>query len=148
MKPPSVCLNARALALHLHHGFERQAGRGHGAGLRHPSAHDGWRWRSERTNVDVVRTICSILDHLKPSSNGSRHRLISSVSDRPGHDRRYAIDPSRIERELGWRTAEAFETGIEKTVQWYRTHPQWWRSILDRGYVAKRIGLAGRMRKF
>jgi len=104
--------------------------------------------RSERTNVDVVRIICSILDHLEPSSNGSRHRLISSVSDRPGHDRRYAIDPSRIERELGWRATEAFETGIEKTVQWYRTHPQWWRSILDRGYVAKRIGLAGRMRKF
>jgi dTDP-glucose 4,6-dehydratase len=97
--------------------------------------------RSERTNNDVVRTICNILDRLEPSSNGSRDRLISSVSDRPGHDRRYAIDPSKIERELGWRATEAFETGIEKTVQWYRTHPEWWRSILDRGYEAKRIGL-------
>ena len=104
--------------------------------------------RSERTNIDVVRTICNVLDHLEPSSNGSRERLISSVSDRPGHDRRYAIDPSKIERELGWRAAEAFETGIEKTVEWYRTHPEWWRSILDRGYEAKRIGLAGRTRQF
>jgi dTDP-glucose 4,6-dehydratase len=104
--------------------------------------------RSERTNIDVVRTICNILDHLQPSTNGSRDRLISSVSDRPGHDRRYGIDPSKIERELGWRATEAFESGIEKTVKWYRNHPQWWRSILDRGYVAKRIGLAGRTRKF
>jgi dTDP-glucose 4,6-dehydratase len=104
--------------------------------------------RSERTNIDVVRTICNILDHLEPSSNGSRDRLISSVSDRPGHDRRYAIDPSKIELELGWRATEAFETGIEKTVEWYRTHPEWWRSILDRGYEAKRIGLASKTRKF
>jgi dTDP-glucose 4,6-dehydratase len=104
--------------------------------------------RSERTNIDVVRTICDILDHLEPSNKGSRHRLISLVSDRPGHDRRYAIDPSKIERELGWHATQTFETGIEKTVQWYRNQPAWWRSILDRGYVAKRIGLAGRTRKF
>jgi dTDP-glucose 4,6-dehydratase len=104
--------------------------------------------RSERTNIEVVRTICNILDRLEPSSNGPRDRLISSVSDRPGHDRRYAIDPSKIERELGWRATEAFETGIKKTVRWYLTHPEWWRSILDRGYEAKRIGLAAKTRKF
>jgi dTDP-glucose 4,6-dehydratase len=96
--------------------------------------------RSERTNIDVVRTICDVLDRLEPSKNGARHRLISFVSDRPGHDWRYAINPSKIERELGWRATETFDAGIEKTVQWYRKHPAWWRSILDRGYEAKRIG--------
>jgi dTDP-glucose 4,6-dehydratase len=101
--------------------------------------------RSERTNIDVVRTICDILDRLEPSKNFAR--LISFVPDRPGHDRRYAIDPSKIERELGWRATETFETGIEKTVQWYRDHPEWWRSILDRGYEPKRIGLAIGTRK-
>jgi dTDP-glucose 4,6-dehydratase len=104
--------------------------------------------RNERTNIDVMRAICDFLDHLEPLPNGPRHRLISLVSDRPGHDRRYAIDPSKIERELGWRATETFETGIEKTVLWYRNHPEWWRSILDRGYEAKRIGLAGGTRKF
>lgn len=96
--------------------------------------------RSERTNIDVVRAICDVLDRLEPSQNGARHRLISFVSDRPGHDRRYAINPSKIEWELGWRATETFDAGIEKTVQWYRNHPAWWRSILDRGYEAKRIG--------
>jgi dTDP-glucose 4,6-dehydratase len=105
-------------------------------------------WRSERTNIDVVRKICDILDRLEPSNNGSRHRLISFVSDRPGHDRRYAIDPSKIERELGWRATKTFEAGIETTVQWYCNHRAWWQSILDRGYVAKRIGLTGRTREF
>jgi dTDP-glucose 4,6-dehydratase len=104
--------------------------------------------RSERSNIDVVRAVCAILDHVEPSKNGSRNRLISLVSDRPGHDRRYAIDPSKIERELGWQAVEAFETGIEKTVQWYLNHQAWWRSILDRGYTAKRVGLAARTRKF
>ena len=103
--------------------------------------------RSERTNIDVVRTICDILDHLEPLNDGSRHRLISFVSDRPGHDRRYAIDSSKIERELGWRATETFDAGIEKTVRWYRNHSAWWRSILDRGYEAKRIGLAVGARK-
>jgi dTDP-glucose 4,6-dehydratase len=98
--------------------------------------------RSERTNIDVVTTICDILDRLVPSSNGSRRRLISFVSDRPGHDQRYAIDPSKIERELGWRVTETFEAGIERTVQWYCNHATWWQSILARGYVPERIGLA------
>ena len=98
--------------------------------------------RSQRTNIDVVRSICDILDRLQPSSDGSRHRLISFVPDRPGHDWRYAIDPSKIECELGWRANEKFEVGLEKTVQWYCDHEIWWRSILDRGYEPKRIGLA------
>jgi dTDP-D-glucose 4,6-dehydratase len=77
-------------------------------------------------------------DH--PGSRLVRDLRSGFVSDRPGHDRRYAINPSKIERELGWRATETFEAGIEKTVQWYRNHPAWWRSILDRGYEAKRIG--------
>jgi dTDP-glucose 4,6-dehydratase len=98
--------------------------------------------RQEHTNIDVVRQICRLLDGFAPSSNGSREGLIRFVADRPGHDRRYAIDPSKIERELGWRAAEAFETGLAKTVRWYMDNSAWWQSILDRGYKAKRIGLA------
>jgi len=98
--------------------------------------------RNEHTNIQVVTTICDLLDRLEPSKSGSRRRLISFVPDRPGHDRRYAIDPSKIERELGWRATETFETGIEKTVKWYLENRLWWQAILDRGYQAKRIGLA------
>jgi dTDP-glucose 4,6-dehydratase len=98
--------------------------------------------RSERTNIDVVSTICDLLDRFQRSKAGSRRRLIAFVPDRPGHDRRYAIDPSKIEQELGWRPTETFETGIEKTVRWYLDNQSWWQSILDRGYQAKRIGLA------
>src|SRR5690606_7791085 len=75
--------------------------------------------RAERTNLEVVETICSILDRLRPRRSGAYRDLISFVADRPGHDRRYAIDPSKIERELGWRAEESFETGMEKTVRWY-----------------------------
>jgi dTDP-glucose 4,6-dehydratase len=104
--------------------------------------------RSERTNIDVVTKVCDLLDRFQPSKAGSRRRLITFVPDRPGHDRRYAIDPSKIERELGWRPAETFETGLEKTVKWYLENRSWWQSILDRGYVAKRIGLAAAARVF
>jgi dTDP-glucose 4,6-dehydratase len=97
--------------------------------------------RQEHTNIDVVRQICRLLDMYAPSSNGSREDLINFVVDRPGHDRRYAIDPSKIERELGWRAAETFETGLNKTVRWYLDNRQWWQSILDRGYKAERVGL-------
>jgi dTDP-glucose 4,6-dehydratase len=65
------------------------------------------------------------------------------VEDRPGHDRRYAIDPAKLEKELGWRAAETFETGLEKTVVWYLANRAWWNAILTRGYQAKRIGLIG-----
>jgi dTDP-glucose 4,6-dehydratase len=98
--------------------------------------------RQERKNIDVVRAICRLLDDLAPSGQGSRESLITFVPDRPGHDRRYAIDSSKIERELGWRSAESFETGLAKTVRWYLDSRAWWQSILDRGYTAERIGLA------
>jgi dTDP-glucose 4,6-dehydratase len=97
--------------------------------------------RNERTNIDVVETVCGLLDQFEPSTQGARRRLISFVVDRPGHDRRYAIDASKIESELGWRAAEAFETGLRKTVIWYLQNKPWWKSILDRGYAANRIGL-------
>ncbi len=97
--------------------------------------------RNERTNIHVVQTICEILDRLEPCPGGARHRLIRFVDDRPGHDRRYAIDAAKIETELGWRAEETFETGLEKTVAWYLANRDWWRDILERGYQAKRIGI-------
>jgi dTDP-glucose 4,6-dehydratase len=97
--------------------------------------------RNERTNLHVVKTICGLLDRHHPSNLGARERLIAFVTDRPGHDRRYAIDASKIENELGWRASETFETGIEKTVKWYLDQRGWWQAILDRGYQAKRIGV-------
>jgi dTDP-glucose 4,6-dehydratase len=97
--------------------------------------------RNERTNIHVVRTICDLLDRMEPARGGSRHRLISFVADRPGHDRRYAIDANKIETELGWRAVENFEMGLEKTVRWYLHNRAWWRDILDRGYQTKRLGI-------
>jgi len=97
--------------------------------------------RNERTNLHVVKTICGLLDQHHPSNLGGRERLIAFVTDRPGHDRRYAIDATKIETELGWRASETFETGIEKTVKWYLDQRAWWQAILDRGYQAKRIGV-------
>ncbi|MBM4199475.1 MAG: dTDP-glucose 4,6-dehydratase [Gammaproteobacteria bacterium] len=82
----------------------------------------GW---NEQANIDIVRTICALLDELRPDAAGSYSRLITYVKDRPGHDRRYAIDARKIERELGWRPAETFETGIRKTVAWYLEHSDW-----------------------
>jgi dTDP-glucose 4,6-dehydratase len=98
--------------------------------------------RNERANLHVVQTICDLLDRHEPSPDGPRRRLISFVTDRPGHDRRYAIDASKIENELGWRAQENFETGIAKTVIWYLKSRPWWQAILDRGYKAERVGLA------
>jgi dTDP-glucose 4,6-dehydratase len=82
----------------------------------------GW---NEKTNLDIVHTICRLLDELRPDPRGSYSRLITHVADRPGHDRRYAIDARKIERELGWRPAETFETGIRKTVEWYLANADW-----------------------
>lgn len=98
--------------------------------------------RNERTNLYVVESICDLLDEIVPSSNAPRRHLISFVTDRPGHDRRYAIDASKLERELGWRAEESFETGIRKTVRWYVQEQAWWRGIAQRGYTASRIGLS------
>jgi dTDP-glucose 4,6-dehydratase len=97
--------------------------------------------RNERTNLHVVEKICDILDEIAPDTTGSRRSLISFVVDRPGHDRRYAIDASKIERELGWRAEENFESGLSKTVRWYCENRSWWQAILDRGYQQARIGL-------
>ncbi|MGY8708889.1 dTDP-glucose 4,6-dehydratase [Bradyrhizobium sp. 18BD] len=97
--------------------------------------------RNERTNLHVVESICDLLDELSPSGTGSRRSLISFVADRPGHDRRYAIDASKLERELGWRADENFESGLTKTVRWFFDNRMWWEAILDRGYQQKRIGL-------
>ena len=82
----------------------------------------GW---NEMPNLDIVKTICRLLDELRPSAAGLYERLIFFVKDRPGHDRRYAIDARKIERELGWRPAETFASGIRKTVQWYLDHQEW-----------------------
>ena len=82
----------------------------------------GW---NEQANIDIVKIVCKLLDELRPDPAGKYERLITYVKDRPGHDRRYAIDARKIERELGWRPAETFETGIRKTVQWYLDHPEW-----------------------
>ena len=83
----------------------------------------GW---NEKPNIDIVNTVCALLDELRPKADGASYAAqISYVKDRPGHDRRYAIDASKIERELGWRPAETFESGIRKTVQWYLANPEW-----------------------
>jgi dTDP-glucose 4,6-dehydratase len=95
--------------------------------------------RSERTNLQVVEAVCDVLDRRKP--HGRYRDLIEFVADRPGHDRRYAIDPAKIERELGWRASESFESGIEKTVDWYLANENWWRPIRDRTYRGERLGM-------
>ena len=97
--------------------------------------------RSERTNRGVVETVCDLLDKQSPSTIGSRRSLISFVPDRPGHDRRYAIDPSKIESALGWRPRESFESGLARTVRWYLENRSWWEDILHRGYRTERAGL-------
>jgi dTDP-glucose 4,6-dehydratase len=98
--------------------------------------------RNERTNLHVVETICDLLDRMRPASDGKpRRKLITFVADRPGHDRRYAIDAGKLEREIGWRAEESFETGLKKTVAWYLDHAPWWQAILDRGYQGARVGL-------
>jgi dTDP-glucose 4,6-dehydratase len=99
--------------------------------------------RCERTNLQVVEAICDILDRLRPRPGGGPHRdLIGFVADRPGHDYRYAIDPGKIERELGWTARESFETGLEKTVRWYVENSAWWEGIRSGGYRGERLGLA------
>ncbi|WP_152048562.1 dTDP-glucose 4,6-dehydratase [Aureimonas psammosilenae] len=99
--------------------------------------------RNERSNLGVVKTICDTLDRLSPLADGtSRRELISFVTDRPGHDLRYAIDATRIETELGWRAEETFETGLEKTIRWFLDNEAWWRPIRDKRYGGGRLGVS------
>ena len=96
---------------------------------------------NERTNLEVVETICDTLDRLHPASDGTHYRdLITFVKDRPGHDKRYAIDATKIETELGWKALENFDTGIEKTVQWYLENRWWWEPIRTEKYAGERLG--------
>ena len=96
---------------------------------------------NERTNLELVQTLCAILDRLQPRASGSYADLIAFVADRPGHDARYAIDPSRIRNELGWRPAVTIDEGLEKTVRWYLGNEDWWRPLLDRSGVGQRLGV-------
>lgn len=96
---------------------------------------------SERTNLNVVEAICAILDKKRPRANGKAYgELITFVTDRPGHDRRYAIDASKIEQELGWKPRESFETGLEKTITWYLSNAWWWQPIRNGTYAGERLG--------
>lgn len=98
---------------------------------------------AERRNIDVVRSVCAIMDELLPGSPHRPHeRLIEFVTDRPGHDARYAIDASKIERELGWRPRESFESGLRKTVEWYLGNRTWWERVRLGSYRGERLGLA------
>ena len=101
----------------------------------------GW---NEKPNLEIVHTVCALLDELRPRADGKPYReLISYVTDRPGHDRRYAIDARKLERELGWKPAETFESGIRKTVLWYLDNQPWVANVLSGGYrdwVAKQYG--------
>ena len=99
--------------------------------------------RNEQTNLGVVERICGIMDRFNPA--GARHgSLVSFVTDRPGHDQRYAIDASRLQTELGWSARETFDTGIEKTVRWYLDNREWWESLRHGVYAGERLGLAGK----
>jgi dTDP-glucose 4,6-dehydratase len=91
----------------------------------------GW---NEKTNLDVVDTLCALLDELKPRATGSYKEQVTFVTDRPGHDRRYAIDARKLERELGWKPAETFETGLRKTVEWYLSNGEWVRDVMSGEY--------------
>ncbi|OCH37534.1 dTDP-glucose 4,6-dehydratase [Aliivibrio fischeri] len=100
---------------------------------------------NEKANIDVVKTICSLLEELapnKPEGVAQYLDLITYVTDRPGHDIRYAIDASKIERELGWKPEETFESGIRKTVEWYLDNKQWWSRVLDGSYAGERLGVS------
>ncbi|MEO3879147.1 dTDP-glucose 4,6-dehydratase [Rheinheimera fenheensis] len=101
---------------------------------------------NEKQNIEVVHSICELMDELAPMHergyplNTKHASLITHVTDRPGHDLRYAIDASKIERELGWKPEETFETGLRKTVQWYLNNKDWWQAVLDGSYKLERLG--------
>jgi len=95
---------------------------------------------NERSNLELVRTLCAILDEKRPKASGSYADQITFVTDRPGHDARYAIDPSRIRSELGWRPSVTVEEGLARTVQWYLDNESWWRALQGRSGVGQRLG--------
>ena len=95
---------------------------------------------NERTNLEVVQTVCAVLDELKPRNSGKYADLITYVADRPGHDLRYAIDPAKLMTELGWKPRENFDTGIRRTVQWYLENEWWWGPIRANRYAGQRLG--------
>jgi dTDP-glucose 4,6-dehydratase len=98
--------------------------------------------RCERTNLSIVEAICDRLDMMQPLKGGQKRRsLIQFVTDRPGHDRRYAMNPGKIESELGWRPQLPFERGLVETVDWYLANGAWWQPILTRRYAGERLGL-------
>jgi dTDP-glucose 4,6-dehydratase len=98
---------------------------------------------SERRNIDVVRTICTLLDERRPRSDGrSRASQITFVADRPGHDRRYAIDASKLRNETGWSPARSFEQGVAETIDWYLNNEAWTARVLDGSYQLERVGTA------
>ena len=98
---------------------------------------------AQRKNLEVVQQICDRLDQeIGVSAHGPRRRLIRFVTDRPGHDLRYAMDSSKIQAELGWRPTRTFEQGLAETVRWYLSNEPWWRSILDNRYAGDRLGMS------
>ncbi|MFG1342077.1 dTDP-glucose 4,6-dehydratase [Xanthobacter autotrophicus] len=102
--------------------------------------------RNERRNIDVVRRICDLMDDLAPKAT-SHHDLITFVTDRPGHDARYAIDATKLEIELGWKARETFDTGIANTVKWYLDNTWWWQPLRERVYVGERLGIIEKAEK-
>jgi dTDP-glucose 4,6-dehydratase len=101
---------------------------------------------NEKKNIEVVHLICQLLEELAPHKpQGVNHyrELITFVTDRPGHDMRYAIDATKIKKNLGWVSQETFESGMKKTVQWYLTNQAWWQPMRDGSYKGERLGLAG-----
>lgn len=119
--------HARALELVLSRG---RSGEGYNIG-----------GRAERSNLSVVHDICDLMDKFRPRPSGKPHRdLIEFVSDRPGHDLRYAIDPSKAESELGWRAQESFESGLRKTVRWFLDNREWWQPLIAQARLGQRLG--------
>ena len=100
--------------------------------------------RSERTNLGVVHAVCDYLDRVKPREGASYRDLIAFVTDRPGHDFRYAIDPTKIERDIGWKAQETFESGLAKTIDWFLANEEWWAPLRAKRYDGQRLGLIQR----
>ena len=96
---------------------------------------------NEIKNIDIVKIICDIMDELKPSKNGSYRNLITFVDDRPGHDKRYAVDSTKLQNTLNWEPKESFQSGIKKTIEWYLNNEDWWRKIQKNNYNQQRLGL-------